>query len=92
MVGNCSRALRNPGRYPGLGGQMHKKQHQRGFLFCSQLARGKRIQEAVEWSKDGVPETSLWRLHQKEERTPCTSHGTQLWTPSGGGGDGAGHH
>lgn len=40
MVGNCSRALRNPGRYPGLGGQMHKKQHQRGFLFRSQLARG----------------------------------------------------
>ena len=37
---------------------MHKKLHQRGFLF-SQLVRGKRIQKAVEGSKDGVLKASL---------------------------------
>lgn len=53
---------------------MHKKQHQRGFLFSSQLVRGKRIQEAVERSKDGVPKASLWRL----DHTLGTSDETQL--------------
>lgn len=52
MVANCSRVLRNPGRSRGPGGQMHKKQHQRGFLFCSQPARG-RTREAGAWSSDG---------------------------------------
>lgn len=66
MVGNCSRALRNPGRYRGLGGQMHKKQHQRGFLFRSQPARGRRTQEAAEWSRDGPGDISggwIRRVH-----------------------------
>lgn len=69
---------------------MHKKQHQRGFLFRSQSARGKRIQEAVEWSEDGVLKTSLWKRDQKSaHRAPAME---QLWTPSWGGGDGGGHH
>lgn len=65
---------------------MHKKQHQRGFLFSSQLARGKRIQEAVEGSKDGVLKASLWRLDQKKAHTLGTSDETQLWIPNWGGG------
>ena len=65
---------------------MHKKQHQRDFLFSSQLAKGKRIQEAVEESKGGVLKASLWRLDQKKAHTLGTSDETQLWTPNGGGG------
>ena len=67
---------------------MHKKQHQRGFLFSSQLVRGKRIQEAVEGSKDGVLKASLWRL----DHTLGTSDETQLWTPNGEVMDGGGCH
>lgn len=78
MVGNCSRALRNRRQYQGRGGQMYKKQHQRGFLFSSQLAMGKRIQEAVEGSKDGVLKMSLWRLDQKKAHILGTSDETAL--------------
>lgn len=75
MVANCSRALRNPGRSRGLGGQMHKKQHQRGFLFCSQPARGRGPGRQVHGAAM-VLETSLEA--GSEECTPHTSHGTQL--------------
>lgn len=44
---------------------MHKKQHQRGFLFNSHSATGKRFQEVVEGSNDGVPLASVSRLDQK---------------------------
>lgn len=64
---------------------MHKKQHQRGFLFSSQSAKGKRIQEAVEESKGGVLKASLWRLNRKKAHTLGTSDETKLWTPNGGG-------
>lgn len=55
---------------------MYKKQHQRGFLFSSHFARGKKIQEAVEGSRDGVPKASLWRLEQKKARTSHTGDDT----------------
>ena len=64
---------------------MHKKQHQRGFLFSSQSAMGKRIQEAVEESKGGALKASLWRLGRKKAHTLGTSDETKLWTPNGGG-------
>lgn len=39
------------------------------------MARGKRIQEAVEQSKDGVLKMSLWRLDQKYVHcTPVMKH------------------
>lgn len=50
---------------------MYKKQHQRDFLFSSQLAKGKRIQEAVEGSKDGVMKVSL---EAGSEESPHTGH------------------
>ena len=82
MVANRSRVLRNPGRSRGLGGQMHKKQHQRGFLFCSQPARGRGPGRQVHGAAM-VLDTSLEA--GSEECTPHTSHGTQLWTPRGRG-------
>ena len=62
---------------------MHKNQHQRGFLFSSQLAKGKRIQEAVEESKGGVLKASLWRLDRNKAHTLGTIDETKLWTPNG---------
>ena len=63
---------------------MHKKQHQRGFLFSNQSAKGKRIQEAVEESKGGVLKASLWRLNQKKAHTLGTSDETKLCPPQMG--------
>lgn len=64
---------------------MPKQQHQRGFLYSSQLAQGMMTQEADEGNKDGVLNMSLWRLDQKKDHVLGTRDDTQLWTKMGGG-------
>ena len=56
------------------------------------MVRGKRIQEAVEGSKDGVLKASHWKLDQKKDDPLGPSDETQLWTPNGEVADGGGCH
>lgn len=59
----------------GTGRQMHKKQHQRGFLFSSHLAKGKKIQEAVEGARRGPEGKSLEAgLEDRAHCAPVMKH------------------
>lgn len=79
-----------PGRYRELGGQMHEKQHQRGFLFRSQL-EGEEDPGGSSMEQSWGPGDESLEAGPEERVQPRTSDEHDS-TPSGGGGDEGGRH